>query len=244
MHKKLITQAFEKAKNERKNIGDINPSLSNIAKDISNYVDEKTGLSLGERTYRDYFNEAKKLISEDRDININQLRVLNGLYTYLGYKNYAEFVEDNPPTVIIPVPTKPEDDSPTIKTIWEDNTKTIVISFIILISSIIIIPINKTKWMVWQDGEYIEVNFDTSKYEFQQLKIYNKNRIINFKQNKAPNCNTKFFKLNGKPNLWYGKNAKGELEYFTYYGKHPETGDTLKKITKYMITTHICSEWK
>ncbi len=124
------------------------------------------------------------------------------------------------------------------------NIKIIVISSIILLSAIIIIPLNKTKWMVWENGEYIETKFDTDKYEFQQLKIYNRNRIVNFKQYKTVNCDTKFFKVNGKPNMWYGKNAKGELEYFTDYGDHPETGKKLKKITEYMIKKYICPEWE
>lgn len=120
------------------------------------------------------------------------------------------------------------------------STKTIVISFIILISAIIIIPLNKTRWMVWQNGEYVETNFDTNKYGFNQLKFYKKDRLLNFKLIKNPNCNTTFFKPNGKPNVWYGRNAKGELELFTSYGLHPETGKTLKPITAYMINTYLC----
>lgn len=239
MHKKLITLAFEKAKNERKATGEQNPSLVSLAKDLSDYVDEKNGLSLGEKSYRNYLNEAKKLKDVERDICIKQLKVLNGLYTYLGYENYADFISDNPPDVI-----KPTDDEGgfrvTIKTIWDSNTKTIVISFIILISAIIIIPLNKTRWMVWQNGEYVETNFDTNKYDFNQLKFYKKDRILNFKLIKNPNCNTLFFKPNGKPNVWYGRNAKGELELFTSYGLHPETGKTLKPITAYMINTYLC----
>lgn len=100
---------------------------------------------------------------------------------------------------------KKEPETPTI------NIKTIVISFIILIGTIITI---------------------------------NRSLSNNLKQIKSPDCNTKFFRPNGKPNMWYGKNAKGELEYFTNYGEHPETEETLKKITEHMIITHICPEYK
>lgn len=246
MHKTLITLAFKKAKNERKKIGDTNPSLVRLATDLSDYVDKTNGFSLGEKSYRNYLNDAKKLKGVERDIIIKQLKVLNGLYTYLGYENYEDFISDYPPEIIT-IPTgldDGEDINITIKTVWSANKKTVIISFIILLSTIIIIPLNKTKWMVWQNGKYVETKFDTNKYKFQQLKIYNRNRILNFKQVDTTNCNTKFFKVNGAPNMWYGRNTKGELEYFTGYGKHPETGKTLKKITKYMIKKYICPNWK
>ncbi len=124
------------------------------------------------------------------------------------------------------------------------NIKIIVISSIILLSAIIIIPLNKTRWMIWQDGEYVEVTFDMNKYDFGKLKLYKKERILYFKQIKNPNCDTEFFKANGKPNAWYGRNTKGELELFKSYGEHPETGNTLKKITKHMIRTYICDTYK
>ena len=46
--------------------------------------------------------------------------------------------------------------------------------------------------------------------------------------------------MDGSERLWYGKNKNKELEYFTAFGKHPETGKTLKPITKYMIAKYIC----
>ena len=104
----------------------------------------------------------------------------------------------------------------------------------------LIIYFNQPRWMIWQNGHYIEVKLDTEKYSLNQLKLYKEDRILNFKQI-IPDCNTtQFFNLDGSENLWYGKNAKGELEYFTSLGLHPETGMTLKKITSYMIKTHIC----
>ena len=46
----------------------------------------------------------------------------------------------------------------------------------------------------------------------------------------------------GREQIWYGKNNRGELEFFTSQGLHPETKKTLKKITKYMIDKYVCKK--
>jgi len=40
--------------------------------------------------------------------------------------------------------------------------------------------------------------------------------------------------------IWYGRNIKKELEFFTSLGLHPETGKTLDPITDYMIKKYAC----
>ncbi len=74
------------------------------------------------------------------------------------------------------------------------------------------------------------------------LKLYNADRIEHFRKI-DPNCETDFFKNDGTEMLWYGKNKSGELEFFTSVGLHPETGKTLKKITKYIIKKYICESY-
>ncbi|WP_435412704.1 hypothetical protein [Psychroserpens mesophilus] len=99
---------------------------------------------------------------------------------------------------------------------------------------------NETRWMVWQEDHYVEVEFDTEKHKVNQLKLYKEDRINLFKKI-TPVCDsTKFFNEDGSVNIWYGKNRNKELEYFTALGLHPETGKTLKPITQYMIDKYIC----
>lgn len=117
-----------------------------------------------------------------------------------------------------------------------------MIAFIIITVTTIHVLKNQTRWMVWQNDHYIEVKLNVEEYNISQLKVYKEDRILYFKQT-TPDCNTKFFKSDGSENLWYGKNAKGELEYFTDLGLHPGTGKTLKKISKHMIRTHICESY-
>ena len=95
--------------------------------------------------------------------------------------------------------------------------------------------------MIWDNDHYVEVKFDIEKYNISQLKYYKEERIKFFKRIE-PDCNYEFFSSDGSVMVWYGKNAKKELQYFTDYGLHPETGKTLKPITDYMINKYICDE--
>jgi len=45
---------------------------------------------------------------------------------------------------------------------------------------------------------------------------------------------------NGTPKIFYGKNKKGNYQWFTDLAKHPETGNSLKPIMEYMIEKYIC----
>lgn len=118
-----------------------------------------------------------------------------------------------------------------------------VLLIIILVFSGKHILETKTCWMVWNQDHYVEVRFDLEKYNISQLKRCKTERLKNFR--KIPvDCNTEFFDSSGKPKIWYGKNAKKTLEYFTSLGLHPETGKTLKPITKYMINKYVCPTQK
>ena len=86
MHKRLVILAFKKARKERRKIGDNKPSLKKLAEDIACEIDFK----IGERSLRDYYNNATKPENLSKDINISQLRVVNSLSKYLGYKDYED----------------------------------------------------------------------------------------------------------------------------------------------------------
>jgi hypothetical protein len=227
MHKNLILQAFKKAELSRKERGEKKPSAVNIAEDISDYIEKSKKFQLGERSFRDYRNEAEKLLYNKEDINIKQLKVVNGLCNYLGYN----FVFKN----------NYNSNKNKLSIFFKKNKVTLIISSIAIVFIISYTSINQQKWMVWDGNNYIEVKFDTEKYTIGQLKIHNEERIKYFKKI-TPDCSTEFFDSHGNPKIWYGKNNKKELEYFTDLGLHPETGKTLDPITTYMIKKHICKE--
>ncbi|SFB97970.1 hypothetical protein SAMN04489722_101388 [Algibacter lectus] len=240
MHKILILKAFKKAEADRILLGDKKPSLTNKAEDIADYVSQETGFVLGERSYRDYRKDAEALKISDGDINIKQHKVVCGLLKYLEFDNYEEFKKVNEATI---------NNNPNLKVKKKTSSKFDVkhkITLGVLCSLIIIFLsfkyLNTQRWMSWENDHYIETNFDPENYELGNLKLYNPDRIDNFRKI-IPNCDTQFYTETGNTNVWYGKNETGVLEYFTALGKHPTTGKTLKEITDYMIKKHICSDY-
>ncbi|GGK16672.1 hypothetical protein GCM10007962_08700 [Yeosuana aromativorans] len=91
MHKRLIIEAFKKGESIRKKLGEKKLSLVSIAEDLSNYILTEEGFLLGERSFRDYKNEAEKLMDDEVDINIKQYKVIVGLCRYLGYDSFKDF---------------------------------------------------------------------------------------------------------------------------------------------------------
>ena len=50
---------------------------------------------------------------------------------------------------------------------------------------------------------------------------------------------TAYYNPDGSPCVWYGKSANKEYEFFSYPGKHPETGKSLKDISNYIINKYV-----
>ncbi|MWB96858.1 hypothetical protein GON26_21060 [Flavobacterium sp. GA093] len=100
---------------------------------------------------------------------------------------------------------------------------------------------NNDNCMVWKDDHYEAVSCDaiTETQSFVATPVLKRedDLVNNFQKIKV--CDTtNFFKL-GKPCIWYGKSFKGEYEFFSAPGLHPETRKTLRPITSYMIRKHI-----
>jgi hypothetical protein len=97
--------------------------------------------------------------------------------------------------------------------------------------------------MQWNNDHYEEVscNSDLNKkigfYNESPLIKNNQNLIDSFKKIKV--CDTTTYFKNGKPCVWYGKSFDGTIECFNMPGFHPETGETLKKITPYIIKKYL-----
>lgn len=246
MHKRLIIEAFKKAEKERKEKGDNKPSTIHMAEDLSEFVKSVENFSLGERSYRDYLRGAEVLLDDIEDININQLKVVNGLCKYLGYESYIDFKDKNSTLIENKktVEKKAKNSSLSRLSVFVKKNKVVLVLIIValtLLTVTIINKINEQRWMVWDRDHYIEVKFDTKKYDLGQLKLYNEDRIEFFRK-VLLNCDSTFFNEKGNPIIWYGKNNIGELELFTSEGLHPETGKTLKPISQYMINKYVCND--
>jgi len=233
MHKTLIIHAFNKAEEERKKRGEKKPSKVELAEDISNFIKDEIGFGLGEKSFRDYYNEAKKLGSGLKDISIKQLNVVIGLCKFLGHNSYEDFEKNIKNQSILQ------------KLMALIRKYKIFITLFIITAAIItiIVSVNRQQWMIWEGHHYIETKFDAEKLQQGLLKVYKEDRIKYFEKI-TPDCDTKFFTEDGMENLWYGKNSSGELEYFTDLARHPETGKSLNPITRYMIKKYICESYQ
>jgi hypothetical protein len=97
--------------------------------------------------------------------------------------------------------------------------------------------------MVWAKNHYQAVEYDKVKDKADVIPL-NQEILINFKKISVSDSTT-FFK-NGdynRPLVWYGKSPnKREYQYFNQPGLHPETGKTLKPISRYIIKKYILSK--
>jgi hypothetical protein len=229
VHKNIVIKAFEKAK------GDIpgRSSKTNISDYISEILLNDYHYQVSGKTLRNLYDKSKEIDTRS-DISINSSHIIH-LCKFLGYKDYDEFMKDNPEDY-------DSEEKNKLIGFFKRNKVALIISIVTIIIIYSINTFNKQRWMVWDNHRYVEVDFDAEKYTLSQLKLYNKDRIENF-QKVNPDCETQYFNEGGSVNFWYGKNIKGELEYFTAIAKHPETGKTLKAITAYMVRTHICDTY-
>lgn len=217
MHTSLLLKAFEKAGNE------IHSSKATpIAKHLSDYIEKLSKEPYGERSLRDYYTAAKK----GAPIDLRRF-VADALSVYLGYESFEDFVKANPTA-----PIKK-------KSFFKHYKWPLAGVVFILLVAWGYHQLTKERWMVWQEDRYVEAPFDDKLLQEGKLKLYSEDRIANFKQ-MHPDCDTPFKYNYGSIRIWYGKNAEGELQYFSTPGLHPETGKTLKELTKYMFDKYVC----
>jgi hypothetical protein len=223
MHKKLLEEAFNKAKEETGS-----ERITHLSQHLSDFIVEDSREPYGERILRDYYN---RIINNSEERICLKAHAVESLSHYLGFSNYSDFIKISP--------TETTNNSTNSKTFLNTYKYAILISLFIIVALFIFNSVTKQRFMIWDNDHYIEVNFDTKKYSLNQLKIFKEERVELFKKVK-PSCDYVFFDQQQNVKLWYGKNISKELEYFTALGLHPETGKTLKPITLYMIDKHIC----
>ena len=237
MHNDLILSAFKKAMDSLEEKGVVSPSKSAAAELLSDYIDAEFGFQFGERRLRDYYNAALK----GEEIEIKQQAVRDGLSHYLGCNSFEKWLlKTNRIEAESEIPQKKKESHfYFILHFLRRNRTTFLITITGLIIFLIINSFNSEKWMVWEGNHFVETEFDGHELERGQIKLLNQAQMARFKKIE-PNCDTDFFNSDGHAQLWYGKNPKGELEFFTELGRHPETGKSLKPITQYMISKYIC----
>jgi hypothetical protein len=94
--------------------------------------------------------------------------------------------------------------------------------------------------MVWRGDHYEAVACDTQINTFAGNSIIPLNKDLLMYQRKLNvSDTTTFFNADDSPKVWYGKLSNNRCEFFSYPGKHPETGKELKKTTHYIVEKYV-----
>ncbi len=241
MKKLLFEKAFEKAKKASGKT-----SKNGISDYLSYKITEDFNFRITQKTFVRYY---EKYIERNGDEgNDPRTDLLDALAEYLAYENFESFVSQNfgldneighneitnsKGIDVLSDDIKMRND---FRGFFKKKKITIGSIIIALLISYLGYDLTKKECMIWVTNHYEKIKCD-GKVEVK----YNEAIFNNLKQI-DPDCSYLFFKPNGSENLWYGKSSKGELEFFTYHGLHPTTGQTLDPITQYMIDKYICEE--
>lgn len=97
--------------------------------------------------------------------------------------------------------------------------------------------------MIWVNDHYETVPCDTQVNAFAGKKIIPLDEDRLKYQRKIAVCDTTtFFNPDGTAKVFYCKTNNQTVEYFSYPGRHPESGKPLKDITVYMINRWVKME--
>ncbi|MEX0997634.1 MAG: hypothetical protein WDZ45_11335 [Flavobacteriaceae bacterium] len=223
MYHQLLIQAFEKAKEEIRTQAD-----TPAAERLSDFIQEDSGQPYGERSLRTRYNQAR----EGTPFDLRNY-VVESLAHYLEYENFQEFLKENP---------QEKEAKRRILFFPKFSKAYLGLALASIFVALVVLGwqyFNQTRWMIWNKDHYVETKFDEKRLQEGTLKLYKEDRIENFRKIDV-NCQTQYKNPDGTARVWYGKNKAGQLQYFSTPGLHPETGKTLKELSKYMFDKHIC----
>lgn len=98
--------------------------------------------------------------------------------------------------------------------------------------------------MIWNGEKYEAVDCSETMNSFAETTLPKDDKLIkDFRKLKVDN-KTSFFDAKGNPKVWYVKNPNGTLHFFNQPGLHPETGKTLRPISRYIIQEYVLNKNK
>ncbi|WP_298501834.1 hypothetical protein [uncultured Maribacter sp.] len=222
----IVRKVFTKAKTE---------CISHSRYALSNHIGEKTTLSSKtlERAYNRYINNK----GNNGALNPESI---NLLCKYLGYLDYEDYMKSAPKKL-----------NPNPSGISKNyNWKLITIYVGIVFGVIALVTLltksdlfdytqlqEKKKCMTWVKTHYEEVS--CSKKFGSRTEPIDPIKLANFKKEEVTMATEFFDEITNQPRIWYYKNKKGEIEYYTAPGLHPVNGETLKKITTGIINKYV-----
>jgi hypothetical protein len=237
MSKKLIELVFKKVEEE---IG--SSKKTQRAQYLSDLLLENYNYAISERRLRDYFTNY--IEKEKKSYEALKPQLIEPLCNYLGYDNYAGFVSDNPSEIKLITEKLGEG-----KTLAEEKkriengflnkykNKIVLASSVVAITSLTYFGFIKEKQncMVWTNNQFERTVCSGVALErpIDELTLKEFRRITHIDSLLERKTNNR--------ELWYDK-SNGKVEFFTYYGYHPENKKALKNVTDYIFKTYVLNK--
>lgn len=98
--------------------------------------------------------------------------------------------------------------------------------------------------MIWKGDKYEAVDCGETINSFAETTLPKDDKLIEEFRKMKVDTKTSFFDKKGNPKIWYIKNPNGTLEFFNQPGLQPETGKTLRPISRYIIQEYVLNENK
>jgi len=98
--------------------------------------------------------------------------------------------------------------------------------------------------MIWKGDKYEPVDCGETINSFAETTLPKDDKLIEEFRKMKVDTKTSFFDKKGNPKIWYIKNPNGTLEFFNKPGLQPETGKTLRPISRYIIQEYVLNENK
>lgn len=223
MSKKLITLVFKKAEIETGS-----SVKTRLAKHLADILLEDYKYPINERTLRDYYTAyIKKDATNNEEL---KPQLIKCFCQYLGYRNYAHFVSEQPSEVKMATSK-----SLGVKGTDKKPKKEVVLFFSALaLGGLSYFGFVKDdgNCMIWKGDHYERTVCSGAALErpLTNLILEEFRKIEHFDSLVER-------KTKGKE-LWYDK-SNGKVEFFTYHGYHPENNKALKKVTDYIYQTYV-----
>lgn len=93
--------------------------------------------------------------------------------------------------------------------------------------------------MVWKGNKYEAVDCNEKTNGFVEITLPKDDKLIEEFRKMKVDTKTSFFDKKGNPKIWYIKNPNGTLEFYNQPGLQPETGKTLRPISRYIIQEYV-----
>lgn len=255
----IVNEAFEKVRQTSSS-----HKKSALSNNIEEQSDPRISYKTAERAHRKYIDE----VDMDWSLSPSSLDNFCKFIGYVSYKDYVENNDlDQSRSQIVtgkntqaglteskPKQKEIENQKKNKKEKIHFGTSGKTLIFLIVVSVLVFCiayySINhqmkklhepREQCMAWAQDHYIEIDCSLDYHPTFNTKVEElvEDRMMNMKRVELTAASTFFSEETGKPLVWYYKNKSGDFEYFTSPGRHPLSGETLKKITPTIIQKYV-----